>query len=127
MSHRGFRDRLGHGGIGQRVPFARLGDVPVLAELAGQVAARRAEAEHRCARQEMIERLLLDGIDAIPARPAIGGQNDPVVGARPHKAQPPLALIKLAKARTQIALDAPVLQRVPVTAGHAGKFFKHFV
>jgi len=51
----------------------------------------------------------------------------PGVGPRPYETQPPLALIELAEARTQIALDAPVLQREPVAAGHAVKFFNHIV
>src|SRR2546427_13139433 len=42
---------------------AGLGDVPVLAKEAAHVAARRAHAENACARQKMIQRFLLDGID----------------------------------------------------------------
>jgi len=57
--------------IRERVHLARLAHVPVLAELAGEVAARRAEREHCRTRQEMVQRLLLDRVDAEPARTAI--------------------------------------------------------
>ena len=101
------------------VELARLGDVPVLAELAGEVAAGRAEGQHRRARQEMVERLLLDRVDAEAGRAAVGGQHDLVVLAGAHEAQTALALVQLALARAQVALDAPVLEPVPVAAGPA--------
>ena len=49
--------------IGKAVEVARLGDVPVLAELAGEIAARRAERQDGSARKKMVERLLFDRID----------------------------------------------------------------
>ena len=54
--------------------FAALRDVPVLAERAGEIAARRPERQHRRARQKVIERLLLDRIDAEPGRSPVAGQ-----------------------------------------------------
>ena len=56
----GFRRGLVH----QAVHVVRLADVPVLAELAGQVAARRAKGKHAAAGVEVVERLFLDRVDA---------------------------------------------------------------
>src|SRR3712207_7687943 len=51
-SFRGLGDLLRAGGVGESLDLARLGDVPVLAEAAGQVAPRGAEGQHRAARQD---------------------------------------------------------------------------
>src|SRR6516165_8927948 len=60
--------RIGNGFRGSHilnpVEIASFRDVPVLAELAGQVAPGGAKRQDRRARQEMIERLFLDRIDA---------------------------------------------------------------
>ena len=48
----------------QPVHVLRFRDIPVLAELAGQVAAGGAEREHGTAGVEMVERFLLDRVDA---------------------------------------------------------------
>jgi hypothetical protein len=45
---------------GLRIP-QRVGDVPVLAERAAEVAAEHAEAEGVAAREEVVERLPLKG------------------------------------------------------------------
>ena len=110
----GAGDDLGRGGVGQGVDLAGFGNIVVLAELTGQIAARRAERQHRGSGQEVIERLLLDGIDAETAGAAIGGQNDGVVLTRPNEAQPALALVELTGARADVALDAPVIEGMPV-------------
>jgi hypothetical protein len=62
----------------------------------------------------MVQRLLFDRIDAEPARPPIGGEDDPAVPAGTYEAQTALALVQLAQARAQVALDSPVVERVPV-------------
>jgi hypothetical protein len=54
--------RAGPGG--ECVEPLGLGNVPVLAKAAGKVAARRAEGQNRASRKEVIERLLLDWINA---------------------------------------------------------------
>src|SRR5262249_49030566 len=46
-------------------------------------------------------------------------EQDLVVLARAHEAQAALAFVQLAIARAQVALDAPVLQSMPVAARHA--------
>src|SRR3712207_9422157 len=45
------------GRVGEPVDLPRLGDVPVLTEPAGQVAPRRAERQHRAARDRKSTRL----------------------------------------------------------------------
>jgi hypothetical protein len=113
----GLGDDLGCRLIGQGVGLARLADVPVLAELAGQVAPGRPEREHRRPRQEVVERLLLDRIDAEPARPAPSLEDDLVVLPGAHEAEPPLPFEQLAEPGAQVALDPPVVERVPVLGG----------
>ena len=108
------RDPLGRGPLLQTVERAGLGDVPVLAELAGQIAARGAEGEHRRARQEVVERLLLDRIDAETRGATVGGQQQLIAPARTHEAEAPLALVQPAIARADVALNAAVVQPVPV-------------
>src|SRR5207237_2005353 len=71
-------DALRRGGVGQGVHLTGLTDVPVLAELAGEVAARGPEGEDRGAGEEVIQRLLLDGVDAEAAGAAVGGEDDAV-------------------------------------------------
>ena len=108
------RQLVRRSGIGQGIHFARLAHVPVLAELAGQIAAGSAKRQHRRTRQEMVERLFLDRIDAKAAGTAITGQDDPAVVTAAHKAQALLALVQLAIARADIALQPPVIKRMPV-------------
>src|SRR5262249_34167320 len=102
---RGARDGGRLGALGQDVDLARVADVPVLAEVAGQVAARGAERQHGRAGQEVIERLLLDGIDAEAARAPPRGEHDGVVLASAHEAKSPLTLVQSAGAGTHVALD----------------------
>ena len=63
-SHCRFCDLLWRGRILNTIKIPGFGDVPVLAEFAGQVAAGCAEGQNWRARQEVIERLLLDRVDA---------------------------------------------------------------
>src|SRR5207253_1080667 len=90
--------------------LARLGDVPVLAELAGEIAAGGAEREDAAAGIEMVERLLLYRVDAETRGAPIGGEHHAVVLAHAHEAQATLALMQAAVARAELALQAPVGQ-----------------
>src|SRR2546422_11431390 len=68
----------------------------------------------------MIQRLFFYRVDAEPARPAVARQNDLIVAPRPNETQALLSLVQLARARTDVALDAPVGQRAPVACRHDG-------
>lgn len=82
--------------VGQRVDPPRRGDVPVLAEHALRVAARGAERQDRAAGQEVVQRLLHDGVHAEPTRATAGRrdvwtsgrQDDLAAGAGPGKTPP---------------------------------------
>src|SRR5262249_26221534 len=63
-SHCRVCDFLRRSHILNAIKIPGFGDIPVLAELAGQVTASGAEGQDWRARQKVIERLLLDGIDA---------------------------------------------------------------
>ena len=69
----------------------------------------------------MVEWLLFDRVDAKAGRPAVGSEHDRVVLPRAHEAETALAFMQLAEARAEIALDAAVVQRVPVAAGKVGR------
>ena len=117
---RGFGDALRRGFVLQAVHLAALRDVPVLAELAGQVAAGGAEGQHGRAGQEVVQRLLLDRVEREARAAAIGGEHDRIAPALAHEAQAALALVQPAVARTQVALQAAVGHRVP-PARRAGR------
>ena len=109
-AQRGFGNGLRGGLILNAVERARFGDVPVLAELAGQVAAGGAERKHRRAWQKMVERLLLDRIDAKAGGAPVGRKQNLIVLPRAHEAQAALPLMQLAIARAYVALDTAILQ-----------------
>jgi hypothetical protein len=110
---RGLCNRVGTRLVHQPVHFGRFGDVPVLAELAGKVAAGGAEGKHGRARMEVIERLLFDRIDAESRGATIGREDHRFAFALAHKTQPALAVVQPAVARAQVALDAAVVEPVP--------------
>src|SRR5262249_47658545 len=124
-SERGLRDRLWGSLVLQPVEIARFRDVPVLAELAGEVAPRRAEREHRRAGKKVVERLFFDRIDAESRRAPVRGEHDRVVVPRAHVAEAALALVKPAIARAEVALDAAVLELVPIAARSTGQKLIH--
>ena len=62
----------------------------------------------------MIERLLLDGIDAKAARPAPRGEDHGIVLASAYEAEAALALVQAAGPGTDIALHAAVVELVEV-------------
>ena len=111
-------DRLGLSLGLHRVHLAAFRDVVVLTEITREVAARRPEGQHRGAGQKMVERLLLDRIDTETRGPAISGQHDRVILARPHETQPARALLQLAKAGAHLALHAPILEHRPMLGRH---------
>ncbi|MEE8624806.1 MAG: hypothetical protein V3T19_05655, partial [Acidiferrobacterales bacterium] len=68
------------------------GDIPVLTELAGQVAAGGAEREHGCTGQKVIQRFFFDRVYTEAAGAAIGSQDDFIVMASTDEAQTALTL-----------------------------------
>ena len=107
-------DVVGSGPAGQGIDLARLRDIPVLAKLAGEVAPRSAERQHRRTRQEVVERLLFHRVDAEPARPPVAGELHLIVDPAADEAQAALALVQLACARTDVALNPAVVEAMPV-------------
>src|SRR5439155_951381 len=110
-------DQLGRRRVGERVELARLRDLPVLAEAAGEVAAGRSERQRGCARQKVVQRLLLDRIDAETARPPVRREHDLIALTRADEAEPALALAELARSRADVALEPSVVAPVPVLRG----------
>ncbi len=105
---RRFRDRRRRGFVRQAVHVARLGDIPVLAELAREVAARGAEGQDARAGIELVERLFLHRIDAESGGAAIGGEHHGVAVSLAHEAGAALAFVQPAIARAEIALHPAV-------------------
>src|SRR5512146_993457 len=101
--------------IRERVHLTRLAHVPVLAELAGEVAAGRPEGQDRTAGEEVVEWLLLDRIDAEAARAAIAEELDATRLDTAHEAQAALPFVHPAGARAHVALHPAIRQQVPVT------------
>src|SRR5229473_3698373 len=109
-------DRSRSGLVGEPVNLAGLGDVPVLAETAAEIASCRSEGEDARAWKKVIEGLFFDRIDAEPGGATVGGEDHPVCQALSHEAEPSLPFLQLAVARTEIALNPAILQPMPPAA-----------
>src|SRR6266851_753963 len=81
--------------------------VPVLAEKAAHVAARRAHAEDACPRQKMIQRLLFDGVYLQRCRRAIAEAIEFSVLIDAYETKPCLPGPDMAMPRTEVAVDFP--------------------
>src|SRR5437016_13585068 len=77
------------------------------------VAARRAHAENACARQKMIQRFLLDGIDLQSGGRTIPKVIEFSVLVDADEAESRLARMNVAVPRTEIAVDTSVRFRLP--------------
>src|SRR6202140_361837 len=91
----------------------RLRNIPVLAEEAAHIAARRAHAENARARQKMVQRLFLDGINLQRRRRAISQAVKLAAFIDADETKSSLAGIDVAVARTKIAVNAAVCFRFP--------------
>ncbi len=100
--------------IRESIHFPGLAHVPVLTELAGQVAAGRAKRKDGASGQKMVERLFLDRVDAEAARTAIGEEFDTTGFGAANEAKSSLAVVHTTSPRTDVALHATVRQGVPV-------------
>jgi hypothetical protein len=110
--HAGNRFRAGR--VRNCVDFAGFADVPVLAELAGQVAARCAERQYRGAGMEMVKRFFLNGINAKAAGTSLGREHETAILVGAHETQSRLACMQLAGARADVTHDPPVIESMPV-------------
>src|SRR5262249_33142192 len=112
-AHRGRRDGRRRGPVGEPVLLLRLRDVPVLPEAAAEVAAGGPERQHARARIEVVERLLLDRVDAESGRAAVAREVHLAAEVLAHEAEPALPVGHLAEARAEVALDLATLEPVP--------------
>ena len=117
--NRGLDNIFRRGCVLEPVEFSRFGDIPVLAEFAGQVAPGGTERQHGSSGQIVVQWLLLYWIDTESRGAAVGRKHDPVILPATHEAQAALAFVKPAIARADIALDTPVFEPVPVAARNA--------
>jgi hypothetical protein len=99
--------------LGEAVDIVRLADAPVLAKAAAEIATGGAERQHAGTRVEVVQRLLLDGVDAEPGTAPVRREEHPVPDPLANEAKPALAVLQLAVARAQVALDAAVVELVP--------------
>ena len=113
---RGDLARRGH--LAEPCDLLGLRDVPVLAEATREVAAGGAEREHGAAGQEVVERLLLDRVDAVATRAAVCRQHHLIAGPASHETHPALTVPQLARSRAHVALDAAVVELVPILRRH---------
>ena len=90
-----------------------------LKEFTGKVTTRRTKGEHRGARQEMVERLLFDGVDTEPAGAPISGENDGIIFTGAYETQAALPFMQGAVARAQLTAYAAVLKVAPEPSGNS--------
>ena len=109
----------GGGGRGEGVELPGGGDLPVLAVLARQVAARGPEGQDRRSGQHVRQGLLLDGIQDEAGGPSVGGQHDGVPDTGAHEAESALAVAQGAPAGAQLA-PQPSVRHGPPPPGRVG-------
>src|SRR5215831_4681794 len=90
---RGECDLLRRRSIGELVPFARLGDIPVLTKPATEITSGCAEREHAASWQKVIQRFLLNRIDAKPTAPAISREHHTVPYPLPNETKAALSFM----------------------------------
>jgi hypothetical protein len=67
----------------------------------------------------VVERLLLNRVDAEAGRATVGREYDLIVLPGAHEAQAALAFVQLAQPRADLTLDAPVLKQPPIASRRA--------
>src|SRR5437867_11111842 len=105
------------GGLARVLVDLRLADVPVLAELAAEVAARRPEGEDARAGKEVVERLLLDGIDGEAGRAPVARAPQLSAPILADVAETRLSLADETVARAERAEELAALPGVPPARG----------
>ena len=106
--------------------FGRVGEVPILAVTAGEIAALGSKGKNRSAGQEMVERLFLYRVDAKSCCLAVSGQTHFAVQILPHETESPLAFTEAALPRAYLANYFSLVDMPP--PGSVATFrFEHFV
>jgi len=96
--------------LGGNLLWARLGDLPVLAEFAIDVAPGRAQREGSRSRKIVEERLLFDGVDMRGGNPRVDERVVCSAAILAHAAVAALHVSHGAFARTQLALDLAIIE-----------------
>ena len=109
-SHEIGRQGLLSVGMGRVSQVAGLADLPVLAELAGKVAAHRAHGEDSLRGKEVEQRLFLDGIDVQRSRLAVDDQIQRAIVVAAHAALAHPARLDGAEVLAGSALDVLFLE-----------------
>src|SRR5260370_22313293 len=86
---------------------ARLGNVPVLAEETAHVASGGAHGKNLCGRQEMVQRLLLDGINLNGGGRGVAEAVEFSALIDTDEAEARLAFSNVAVPRAEIAMHLP--------------------
>jgi hypothetical protein len=88
-----------------------------LTKTAAQVASSCSKGQNTGARQEMIERFFLDGINAKACALAISRENHLSIEVLTNETEAAIALFQNASTRTKIAMDAlAILNSMPPTS-----------
>src|SRR5207253_300761 len=93
----------------------RFRNVPILTEKAAHVAARRAHAKDTRARQKMIQRLFLDGVNLQRGRRAISQAKELPILIDANETEPRLTGMDVTMAWTKIAVNSSAWLRLPPT------------
>ena len=110
-----FRNPFRTGLVLETIHFTAFGNIPVLSELAGQIAAGSSKAEHAASRVEMVERFLFNRVDAKAGAAAIRRQHHRIGLAGPDKTQPSLSVMQPTFPRAKITLNSAIIQSMPPT------------
>ena len=106
-------DLLGRRRLARVLVELRLADVPVLAELAPEIAARGAEGEHSLTRQEVVQGLLLDRVGGEARRLAVARAPELPAVVLADVAEARLSLADETVARAERAAKLVALRGVP--------------
>lgn len=68
----------------------------------------------------MIERFLLDGVDAESTGTAVGGQDDRVALSGAYKAEATLTIVQTTETGTYVASNTAIVEEGPVMSGVGG-------
>lgn len=110
-------DLFGCGLIGETVHLFGFADIPILAKAASEIASSSAKGKDAGAGIEVIEWFFFDRIDAKAAAFAICREYHLLVDVLSDKAEATLSFAELAGAWAEIALNLPLVDRLPVPSG----------